>query len=332
MITKKTIQYKNITILTFLFAASFLISCGGDEEEPFIPLPSITSFTASSDDEITFNEDRTKLAVSSGTIVSWSFDISVPGGFGSFSVAGLRNSVLIQNAESDAADVEISSDGTSVQINNLMLVFEGNDDIEISFITTDNRNQSNLVTLTIEINTTPVRTFNDIKMESPVQDLPGTATDERISTTWFSANLGSTITSAAVVAGSAQSKDVDFGFYFANGSTFFSSPESFPANQYNLGSTGQNWSTLHITTFRTVAIEQSNFFQINTAFDIDEAYNSGEDTNSDGAFEGVTAGMAIGFQTDGDKDGGFIRGLMFIRSITPGNGSPDEIVFDVRIQ
>ena len=168
---------------------------------------------------------------------------------------------------------------------------------------------------------------------SPVQNSPDTPEDERTSATWFSANLGETITSADIVAGSSLSKDVDFGFYFSGGQSVLSSPENFPASEYNLSPNGQNWSTLHITTFRTLTISQSNFFTIRSAFEIDEAYNDGEDTAEDGEIRNITAGTAIGFQTDVDKDGGIIRGIMFIRSVTPATEtSPASMLIDVKVQ
>ena len=322
---------KNALTICTLLAVCITSGCG-DDETPFVPEPSIT-FEATGNNEISFNGDRTILSVPSGTIVTWNIDIIVPGGFRSFSVAGLQEPLLIQDENSIAANVMIAEDDKTVSINNMPLSFMGDDALEISFITTDDLGQSNVVTLTIDISSPEARTVNDITMMSPVQNSPDTPEDDRTSATWFSANLGETITSADIVAGSSLSKDVDFGFYYANGQAVFASPASFPESQYNLSNTGQNWSTLHITTFRTLEITQSNFFTISNAFEIDEAYNNGEDSNEDGAISNVTAGSAIGFQSDVDKDGGIIRGIIFIRSVTPATDSaPASILFDVKIQ
>lgn len=309
-----------------------LLSACGDEEEPFVPQPSIT-FDATGSNEIEFNDDKTELSLASGTVVTWSFNLTTPGGFRSFSVAGLRDPLVIQSEDSNDADVSIAEDKTLVTISNLPTVFSGNDEIEISFITTDDLGQSNVVTLTVNISSPDARTFSDITMMSPVQNSPDTPQDDRTSATWFSANLGKTITSADIVSGSSLSKDVDFGFYFSGGQAVLSSPDNFPASEYDLSLNGQNWSTLHITTFRTLAITQSNFFTIRFASEIDEAYSNGEDTAEDGEISNVTAGTAIGFQTDVDKDGGIIRGIMFIRSVTPETeSSPASMLFDVKIQ
>ena len=129
------------------------------------------------------------------------------------------------------------------------------------------------------------------------------------------------------------SKNVDFGFYYTDGKSFLAAPESFPASQYDLSGSGQNWSTLNSTTFRILGITQSNFFTISSAFEIDKAYNEGEDTSGDGVLEELEAGLIIGFQSDNDKDGGVIRGILFVRSITPSSGSsPAQMVMDVKVQ
>ena len=309
-----------------------LSACGDDDETPFVPQPSIT-FDATGNGEISFNDDRTELSLTSGTAVTWSFNLNTPGGFRSFVTAGFRENIVIEDENSTDAVVSISEDRTTATISNLTTTFSGNDEIEISFITTDELEQSNVVRITVKISSPDARTFSDITMMSPVQNSPDSPEDERTSATWFSANLGETITSADIVAGSSLSKDVDFGFYFSGGQAVLSSPENFPASEYNLSPNGQNWSTLHITTFRTLTISQSNFFTIRSAFEIDEAYNDGEDTAEDGEISNVTAGTAFGFQTDVDKDGGIIGGVLFIGSVAPApETSPASILIDVKVQ
>jgi len=321
-ISKASLVTSRVLFSMLICAIGLLFSCG-DDEAPKADPPSIFFMVEGG----TVNADMNEVSAQSGTILLWDFTITAPGGFNTFRIEGLATTLEITRT-----DLQLEAGTMTALVSDVPTALVGEGNLELAFIAVDDAGSSTTANVTVMISSTPTNNFTGRMVAPPLGDVAGTPEDERVSNTWFSGNLGESTSSASIIDGTSSSADVDFGYYFLNGMANLAAPESFPSAIYDLSSSGQNWTTVNTTTFRSTDLSESNFLEISTAAQVDEIYENGEDTNDDGLIRDIKVGDVIGFQTDVDKDGGSFRGIIIIKSITEGDGSLGEMIFDAKIQ
>jgi hypothetical protein len=143
------------------------------------------------------------------------------------------------------------------------------------------------------------------------------ATEE--SKTFFSTNLGETVTKNQVDASAApNSVDIDFG-YAASGTGVFwlASPAAYPTfTGYTLVGV---WTKLNTTNFKKVTLSNEEYIGIKTAAKLEEIY-TGSTVTAKSAVSDLVAGNVYSFQLDATNKSGKY-GIVKILGIVDGNAN-----------
>lgn len=168
----------------------------------------------------------------------------------------------------------------------------------------------------------PLKSYTDILVYAPAGD--------GSTNTWFSTNLGETVTEAEVNAAAApNSSDVDFGYYYGANSDFASIASP---NAYNLaGINIEDWSTRNATEFKLTTISDEEYLGLSTSADLEAVWNREDNVNEGETITNLEVGDVVAFQLDpNNKDG--LYGVFKVITIEPGIETNDYIEIEVLIQ
>lgn len=319
---------KNLFNKLFLFALVgsfvFLYSCGEDEPEPTTDAPSI-DFSVTGG---TLNATMDTVFVDFGGTIDWTFNITAPGGFNTFRLSGAVTGEFTRTdlgLEAGATSATVSATtGPWDQVGNFTVTATAVDDVDTG--------QTSSADVVVSVSGVPARAYSAVLLFAPLAEDPDTGGDQRTSETWFSTNLGEAISSAEIVASTASSADVDFGYYYTS-AAYLSSPASYNANVYDLSENGQNWGTLNGTMFKETTLTSTDFTETTLWSQLDDAYAAG--TNEAGSLI-VEADKVYAFSTDADK--GAKKGLILVKAIVDGDndgsffGAADYVEMDILVQ
>lgn len=167
----------------------------------------------------------------------------------------------------------------------------------------------------------PLKSYTDILVYAPAGD--------GSTNTWFSTNLGETVTEAEVNAAAApNSSDVDFGYYYGvNDEASIASP-----NAYNLdGIDIQDWTTKNATEFKLTTISNEEYLGLSTSADLEAVWNREDNINEGETITNLEVGDVVAFQLDpNNKDG--LYGVFKVITVEPGIQTNDYIEIEVLIQ
>ncbi|HET8858545.1 hypothetical protein [Marivirga sp.] len=196
--------------------------------------------------------------------------------------------------------------------------------VEIDVTIIDRENQSAVnseASFEVTEGSTPLRSYTDILVYAPAAD--GTTN------TWFSTNLGETVTEDEVNASAApNSSDVDFGYYYGvTDEATIASP-----NAYNLdGIDISDWTTRNATEFRLTTISSEEYLNITTSEDLAAVWEREDNINEGQTISNLAVGDVVAFQLDtNNKDG--LYGLFRVATIEAGDNSNDYIEIEVLVQ
>lgn len=293
----------------------FAVACSTDDEETFdAPVITITS-PSSSVTEITAGEE-----------VTFSYTVDAPGVF---------NTTTATIEDADGADVttaytaskEPGATETSFTSDNILVTIpEAYAGQTLTFTVTavDDQNATASVSIDLDITSIPAISYTEKLLYAPTQT--------RDSHTFFSTNLGETISSGEVVASTASSADVDFGYYYFSEANL-GSPATYPSSVYDLSADGQGWGTLNATMFKETTLSSEEYMALSTSAALATAY---ADNTSDeiGTVEDLTEGQIILFSTDAGKEGGSKIGAIKVTEIykgQSGNGYDNDAYLEIEV-
>jgi len=168
--------------------------------------------------------------------------------------------------------------------------------------------------------------IRDVELEYPSAD--------KSSNTFFSTNTGLTYSLDEVNANKEElTALIDFGYYYNDtdkGSLTGPANYITDPSTYNLGPSGDKWTTLNVTNFKKTTISDSDFDVLgpNNQEEITSAYNNAP-AGPALIIKDLQIGDIIAFKTFTQKIGGGKEGLLKVKNLVTGTGSDGKIVFDV---
>lgn len=310
--------FQKLTFLAVIGAVGFLYSCGEDEET--LPVAPSLNVSANSGDGSPVTSGGSIQATDS---ISFSFTASTPGGFNTFRITSANLSTPF---EVNRNDLGVTAEETSPQLPEYKIftdeTLEGAS-IALRFELVDEAGQVDSTTFTFDVTAAPepeVDAFNAVLLFAPLQDAS--------SETWFSTNLGRTVTEAEVNAGAApNSSDIDFGYYYgATDMASIASPNSYPTLGGSIDIS--DWTTRNATTFRSTSLTPAQFLEVATNADVDAAWDNGTDEGE--GISGLAVDQVFAFELDATKS--TQRGLVRVVGITGTFDQGDNIELEILIQ
>lgn len=282
-------------ISAIIFGALVLLySTSCDTEEDVLPAPTFTFSTSPSGTEF-----------SEGDTLTFTINFTAENGLSSFIVTptinGVEGSPIINNPQVDLGLEDLNSGSFDYSLI-LSSGFSGGDSVSVALELLDQSELS--ATDNFEFTISSLTTFTAVLLFAPLQDAS--------SATWFSSNLGRTVTEAEVNAAEApNSSDIDFGYYYG-GSDMASL--AAPANYPTLGGSIDisDWTTQNATTFRSTTLSAEDFIGITSGAAVEAAFDAG--TDEGGVITNLSVGDVVAFELDVAKGG--TKGLLRVISIT----------------
>ncbi|MEQ9299889.1 MAG: hypothetical protein RIF33_15045 [Cyclobacteriaceae bacterium] len=314
-------RFNIIWSLCAIAGLGLLASCGDEDTET--PAPSAPTLTVSANGgTMAGTADITAVP---GDVISFSWSAATPGGFNVLRVSGL-NPIL----EEDRNDLGLEAGAVSASGSFDVTVTEDlvGSVVTLDFLLVDDENLQDSETWTITVEAPPspaARAYTTVLLSAPLGDLSAES--------FFSSSTGLTYSPTAVTSTSDPiSATIDFGYYY--GSTENASLAS-PAQYAEVGGgvfspQVAGWTVSNATAFRTTTLSNEDFIAISTFADIDVIYDAG--TDDGGVVSNLSENQVIAFETDASKDGGSKRGIVWVKSITPGDGVNGQIEIEVLVQ
>jgi hypothetical protein len=237
-----------------------------------------------------------------------------------FDATGISNNVIDLNEFDVASSTEGSFTISGIQIPNEF----ANQTLTFTIEMEDSEERSGQGTLDIEIGeaSTPLISYTEILVYAPAAD--------GSTNTWFSTNLGETVTEAEVNAGAApNSVDVDFGYYYGANTDFASiaSPNAYSVAGIDIS----DWNTRNATEFKLTTISGEEYLEITSSEDLAAVWDREDNINEGETITNLEVGDVVAFQLDPDnKDG--LYGVFRVIDIEPGFESNDYMEIEVLIQ
>ncbi|RUA30670.1 MAG: hypothetical protein DSY77_13800 [Bacteroidetes bacterium] len=301
--------------LLFALAGAFIFTaCDPAEEETPISAPTV-ALTSQVEAEYAEGEE-----------VELSYDWEAPGKIGQ-----VRYVVLVDGTTAIDTTLTESELGFNVEdsVGSLEFTLTAPEnsagsivDVEVTLIDRENQSTTNTeASFEVIEGSSPLISYTDILVYAPAGD--------GSTNTWFSTNLGETVTEAEVNAAAApNSSDVDFGYYYGvNDEASIASP-----NAYNLdGIDIQDWTTKNATEFKLTTISNEEYLGLSTSADLEAVWNREDNINEGETITNLEVGDVVAFQLDpNNKDG--LYGVFKVITVEPGIQTNDYIEIEVLIQ
>ncbi len=291
--------FRNALMLTGIGSALFFTACDSEEENG-LDNPSLTYTTspAATDGEVTLtSQDTLEISVSANT----------PAGFNVIRIVS-DNPVLFLERNRNDLGLAAGSISGSADFN---LTFDNAGEVVLTISVVDDNGDQAQETLTIIIEETRANIYT--------AKLLFAQTADEESKTFFSTNLGVTITKNQVDAAAApNSSDVDFGYAAGATTLWLASPSSYPSfTNYDLSI----WTKLNTTTFKEVTLTNEEYLDTNTSSKLKTVYDEG--VNPQDRKNTLTEGKVFAFKLDASKGGKI--GLVKVVDIVDANSDGDFI-------
>lgn len=311
---------KSSFILLAVASMTFLASCGEDDPEDQ-PLPTEPSLSLSGE---LSSEDSFEV----GDSVAVTVTFATPGELSGFNYqVTINKDSADESAQSKVFQGPTDIGFTDTDVNgSFNYIFSesldenlGGKTVTIDFEVVDKANQSEMVSWTFEV------IIADPEVVSYTEKLLYAQLDSDASKTFFSTNLGMTVSKGEVDAAAApNSSDIDFGYAVgASGTAWLASPSNYPAfTGYVLTGDG-GWNTLNTTSFKKVTLSNEEYIAIKSNADLEALYTGSTATAAD-RVEGVAADDYYALQLDVTNKGG-LYALVKVLAKVDGNSDGDFI-------
>jgi len=295
---------KNLMKLSFIaiMMAGLLFTTGcGKDDEPAIPGPSmeITTTPIANSDGVVEVEVGSDIAV---TVVALT-----PAGFNTIRIANGTTAI----GEQTRTDLGLDpTDLTSTA--NFTITLNG--DAEATFTLT--------VTVVDEAGGTATEDISILLVAPPspavkayTAQLIYAPAGDGSTASWFSTNLGTTVTEAQVNAGADPSSgDIDFGYYATSSEFGLASPSDFSLAGIDIS----DWTQKNATSFKMTTLSAEDYLALAVGTDLEAAFTDASATaTGDQKFTAV--GDVIAFKLDDTKDGK--TGVIKIVAIVDGDNN-----------
>ncbi len=291
--------------LLLLLPVMFFVACNDDDE---VPEPLLAT--------LLFNPVIDPFEGIPGDIAATTVSVSAPDGL---------NALVVTKTVGDGTPMEYARitpepEATVLQYEFEYVLVEAEIDeiLYFSFEVDHDGAETTPKTITVETNSPPARSYTATLLYAPLGD--------NTSQSFFSTSTGLTYSLSDVVdTNDPISKDIDFGYYYgANDMASLSAPSVYPI--YNLS----DWSAKNATMFVSTTLTASDFNELSTFADIDDAYEGGSDDGKE--VINLAEGDVVAFATDATKEGGSKKGVILVKAITGTYGQGDNIEIDVLVQ
>ncbi|MBK6266483.1 hypothetical protein JKA74_15670 [Marivirga sp. S37H4] len=309
--------FRNAMMLSAMAGTLFFTACDGEGDEDLLNSPTVTVTTDPANGEVAVGE-----------AISFTAEVDAPAGF---------NTLRIESIESADATITLSGYKTEYTRNDLGLdagatsatvEFEPFSipeagEYTVELLAVDDDNQQTNQEFTITVTETGVVIYTDILVYAPAAD--GTTN------TWFSTNLGETVTEGEVNAASApNSSDVDFGYYYgAENMASIASPNAYPTLGGSIDIS--DWTTRNATEFKLTTVSDEEYVGIVSGTDLAEIWDRADNVNEGESITNLSVGDVVAFQLDTDNKGG-LYGVFKVLSVEPGANVDDYIEIEVVVQ
>jgi len=236
-----------------------------------------------------------------------------------FNADGISSNIIDLNAFGVAGETE-----GSFSIDGIKIPEEfANSTLSLTVTMEDDQGRSGSGVLDLEIGeaSTVLKSYTEILVYAPAAD----GTTE----TWFSANLGRTVTEDEVNASAEPSSiDIDFGYYYGEtNQATIASP-----NAYNLaGIDISDWNTRNATEFKLTTITDEEYLSLTTSADLAAAWDREDNISEGETIANLAVGDVVAFQLDTEnKDG--LYGVFKVMNIEPGTETNNYTEIEVLVQ
>lgn len=262
-----------------------------------------------------------------GTDVDLSYEWEAPGKIGQVQYVVLVDGSTALDTTFTESELGFSAQDSVGSLNFTLTAPENSAgsiiDVEVTLIDRENQSTTNTeASFEVIESSSPLVSYTDILVYAPAGD--------GSTNTWFSTNLGETVTEAEVNSASApNSSDVDFGYYYGANSDFASIASP---NAYNLaGINIDDWNTRNATEFKLTTISDEEYLGLSTSADLETVWNREDNVNEGETITNLEVGDVVAFQLDpNNKDG--LYGVFKVITIEPGIETNDYIEIEVLIQ
>lgn len=296
----------------------FLTSCGDDDEPAPAPILSVEiSGTDATQTEFDPGEtvDLTIGFVAEAELAGLSYVVTIDGTAGTVQVI-------------DFATIGLGTNETEGSFNFTLPITEAlaGSSVILTVTAEDKTGAEASDDFSFDVTASPeARSYTAILLQAPTED--------KTNASFFSSTDGE-VYSPADVTGTTEaiSPKIDFGYYYgATNNASLASPADFAALS-NAALSGQvsGWATKNDISFRATTLTSTQFLEMSTYADIDDAYDNG--TPEDGTVANLAIGDVVAFETDADKTGGSKRGLILVKDIVGTDGSDGQIELEILVQ
>ncbi len=304
---------------SLLLAASLLIttSCGTDEEDGTIT-PGAPAFT------ITGTDDVTGTTVDVGEPVSFTVNVTAPGGFNVIRVQKtVGETGTPEDFDEESRPSGQTTESYAYDFSYTPTAEEAGQAVYFDFVAVDDAGLSNTYEYIITVNEAQLISYEEELLYAPLGN--------NTSQTWFSTSTGETYSSAQVNESQETiSADIDFGYFY--GVDEFGPTIASVAN-YPIAAGQGDWSASNATLIKKTELEASAFFEASSAATVQQAYDAAtfEDENNQGRATNLEVGDVLVFMTDPNKEGGSKMGLIHVSEIVEGAGTEGRILINVKV-
>jgi hypothetical protein len=297
--------------ILLLSLAVYFSSCNKTEEPVLDPA------------SITFNPDSTSFTGVPGDV--WTFQVTATAPHGLVNIVvdktvGTGTPTTLQTITDTGAD-----NTETFSFSYTLLDAEIGESVVLTFTVTETGTSGISKTKTVVTHSPAARRYTAVLLYAP------TATKSAKS--FFSTNTGHTYSPDSINASvDPLSADIDFGYYYgASDHASLASPAAYAAlSDATLSAQVAGWGAHNDIELKSTAITSSQFAELSTMKDIDDAFAAG--TTEGNSMTGLTAGQVIAFATDATKTGGSKKGLMLVKTITGTYNEGDHIELEIMVQ
>jgi hypothetical protein len=287
----------------------FLSSCGEDEETP--PEPAT----------ILLNPDIDIFEGEPGDVVETQISVNAPAGLISVTInktVGTGSPSEYDKQTPDAGENQLIFDFSYT-----LVTEEIGEVVKFDIIVEDAGSATSATTsFTVETSSPPARSYTAVLLYAPLGD--------KTAASFFSTTTGLTYSPEDVTTTStAISPEIDFGYYYGvNDEASLASPLGYSSTVFADQVAG--WNTLNDITFLSTTLGSSEFNELGTFADIDAVFDAGTDEGN--VITGLSVGQVLAFQTDADKAGGSIKGVLLVSDIQGTFNENDYIELEIIVQ
>ncbi len=274
---------------------------------------------------LTFNPDTASFEGLPGATWSFTVTATAPSGFDSLYI----EKQVGTGSPTEYASVTSATDNSATyNFSYTLSADEVGETVTFTFTLVETGTSGASATKTIMTDSPPARSYTAILLYAPLSP-------DKSANSFFSTSTGATYSPDSVNAtNDPLSADIDFGYYYgATDLASLASPLAYSKlSDTDLKSQVAGWGTLNDITFKTTSITSSQFTEMSTFADIDQAFASGTASTTAGVVTKLAVGQVIAFQTDASKSGGSIKGLIMVDDIQGTYNEGDHIKLDILVE